>query len=139
MAATIPALSYNSPARSVVFGFGHKTVFSGTKRIFPGSAPDTLKDRMKDADYFVNYKKTITQQKKNCINITRHGETFKGCKAAFLALWKEKITSQVDICVVFKKGKLVLHNYRPDLEKTFPPNFASTFSIHHPFFAKGSQ
>ena len=122
-----------------VLGFGYKTVFSGTKRIVAGSAPRTLKDDMKEGDYLVGYMNTVTQQKKSRINIKRHGEAFKGGEAAFLALWKDKITSQVDIRAEFKKGKLVLHNYRRDVGMTFSPDFAATFAIPHPFFGKGSR
>ena len=122
-----------------VLGFGYKTVFSGTKRIVAGSAPQTLKERMNEGDYLVGYMNTVTQQKKSRINIKRHGEPFKGGEAAFLALWKDKITSQVDIRAEFKKGKLVLHNYRRDVGMTFSPDFAATFAIYHPFFGRGSR
>ena len=70
--------------------------------------PLTLEESLEDGDHFVNYMNTITQQKKSRINIKRHGELFKGDEAAFLALRKDKITSQVDIRAEFKKEKLLL-------------------------------
>ena len=100
------------------------------------SAPHTLKDRLKDDDYVVEYMATVMQKKKSRIYIKRHGEPFKGGEAAFLALWKDKITSKVDIRAKFKKGKLKLHNYRHDVSMTFSPDFAASFSIHHPFIGK---
>lgn len=70
----------------------------------------------------VNYMNIIIQQKKSRINIKRHGKIFKGSEAAFLALWKDKMTSQMDIRAHFKKVKLVLHNYRPDVEMRLSPD-----------------
>ena len=84
----------------------------------------------------MEYMDTVTQKKKSRINIKRHGELFKGGEAAFLSLWKDKITSKVDIRAEFKNGKHELHNYRHDVSMTFSPDFAASFSIHHPFIGK---
>lgn len=122
-----------------VLGFGFRIDFSGTKRIVAENAPAPVETPLKAKYYLVKYMNTIAQKKLKRIIIKQHGEKFDGDEAAFLKLWETKVTSQVNIRAEFKKRKLVLHNYNPDIGITFSADFAQAFAIPHPFFGVGSR
>ena len=82
---------------------------------------------------------TTVQEKKALIYLKKWGETMDVNEDSFIALWTQKVTSQVNIKAEFKSGKLVLHNYTKDYGITFSKGFAKNFSMKEPFFGKGSR
>ena len=122
-----------------VLGFGYLTVLSTRDAITGTYKPKASEKALIKDDYWIRYMHKSCQEKQKRIVINSYGEKFDGKEDSFLELWKKKVSSVVDIRAEFKKGKLVLHNHRPDIGITFSSYFSTIFAMSEPFFGGGSR
>ena len=121
-----------------VLGFDYVTVFHGSRMNALHKPPKDLK-ALKQEDYLLRYMHMNCQESGRRLYLKVFGHGFDGKEETFLALWKRVVTSAVGIKAEFSNGKLVLHNFNPNLGIRFSLHFARRFHQPAPFFGRGSR
>lgn len=126
------------PTLARVLGFDYQTTFSGSTAITSKETQPTNQPLTKE-DYRLRYMHVINQLKDIRLVIKALGERFDGTKESFHKLWKERVTSFVNVTYEFKGPKFILHNYHDQFAMAFSYDFYNTFSHFQPLIGRMTQ